>query len=212
MKKPIILASASPRRLELMHQIGLNPQIMISDINEYWDGQLSGREFARQLAFKKAMFCADKVKEGIIISADTVVVLEDRIYGKPIDFNQAKEMLCSLRGKQHSVITGIAVLSCPEGKLMIDDQETYVKFKALTEDEIRAYIDCGESFDKAGGYGIQGKGALLVERIEGDYFNVVGLPLQKLNYLLSNFNINLLTDDFFRSESSAQRENLKNED
>jgi len=198
MRKKIILASASPRRFDLMQQIGISPEIMTSDVNEEWDGKLSGRELAQQLALKKVQACANKVWEGIIISADTVVILEDRIYGKPKDFNQAMEMLCSLNGKKHSVITGIAVLERPEGKVMIDYEETYVVFKTLTDDEIRSYIEWGESWDKAGGYGIQGKGALLVERIEGDYYNVVGLPLQKMNKLLSNFNINLLMDVTFQ--------------
>ncbi|MEL7564714.1 MAG: Maf family protein [Dehalobacterium sp.] len=198
MKKKIILASASPRRLELMQQIGIIPEIITGNVNEEWDGRLSGRELARQLALKKAQACANKVREGIIISADTVVVLEDRIYGKPKDFNQAMEMLCSLSGKKHSVITGIAVLECPEGKVMVDYEETHVIFKTLTDNEIRSYIDWGESWDKAGGYGIQGKGALLVERIEGDYYNVVGLPLQKLNNLLMDFNINLLMEEIFQ--------------
>lgn len=200
MKKPIILASASPRRFELMQQIGINPEIMTSEVNEEWNGKLSGSELAQQLALRKVQACANKVLEGIIISADTVVVLEGLIYGKPKDFNQAMEMLCSLRGKRHSVITGVAVLELPEGKVFVDYEETHVVFKALTDDEIRSYVHWGESWDKAGGYGIQGKGALLVERIEGDYYNVVGLPLQKLNKILSNFHINLLLEEAFRSE------------
>lgn len=198
MKKPIILASASPRRLELARQVGIDPKIMASEINEDWDGKLPGREFAQQLALRKAEACANKVWDGIIISADTVVAREGRIYGKPENQAEAREMLRSLSGKTHQVITGVAVWECPEGKYVLDYEETKVVFKELTEQEICAYVSRGESLDKAGGYGIQGKGALLVEKIEGDYFNVVGLPLQKLNKMLANFRINLLTDGIFK--------------
>lgn len=107
-------------------------------------------------------------------------------------------MINSLKGKTHSVITGVAVLEQPSGKIFVDYEETRVVFKDLTDSEIRAYVNWGESLDKAAGYGIQGKGALLVERIEGDYFNVVGLPLQKLNRILSNFHINLLLEPGFQ--------------
>ena len=103
-------------------------------------------------------------------------------------------MLSALSGKAHSVITGVAVLECPQGKLVVDYEETQVFFRELSNEEIRFYVNQGESLDKAGAYGIQGKGALLVEKILGDYFNVVGLPLQKLNKILANFNINLLLD------------------
>lgn len=198
MEKPIILASASPRRLKLLKQIGLNPEILISDINETWNGNICPSELSRQLALKKAQACANKVLEGIIIGADTIVTLEGRIYGKPKDAEQAVEMIHSLKGKTHSVITGVAVLEQPGGKFFVDCEETRVVFKDLTDAEIKAYVNWGESWDKAAGYGIQGRGALLVERIEGDYFNVVGLPLQKLNKILGDFHINLLLEPVFQ--------------
>jgi len=194
MKKPVILASASPRRLELMRQIGVDPLVLTGEIDETWDGKSNGREWAQELALRKAQACANKVKVGIIVSADTIVMQGDRIFGKPKDAVEAWEMLSSLSGKEHQVITGVAVWECPEGKYAVDYEETRVVFRELTDAEIKAYIQWGESLDKAGAYGIQGKGALLVEKIEGDYFNVVGLPLQKLNRMLVGFNLNLLLD------------------
>jgi septum formation protein len=194
MKKPVILASASPRRLELMRQIGVDPLVLTGEIDETWDGKRNGREWAKELALRKAQACANRVKVGIIVSADTIVMQGDRIFGKPKDAGEAFEMLSALRGREHHVITGVAVWECPEGKYAVDYEETRVLFRELTDAEIKAYIHWGESLDKAGAYGIQGKGALLVEKIEGDYFNVVGLPLQKLNRMLANFNFNLLLD------------------
>jgi septum formation protein len=207
MKKPIILASASPRRFELMRQIGIDPMVITSEINENWDGKINGRELAIKLALKKAQACANKVKEGIIISADTVVMKGNQIFGKPKDLNQAVEMLSSLRGTSHSVITGVAVLELPGRKLALDYEETEVFFRSLTDEEIRSYINWGESLDKAGAYGIQGKGALLVEKISGDYFNVVGLPLQKLNKMLQEFDLNLLLNAPYGSETAPGGEN-----
>jgi septum formation protein len=192
LRKAIFLASASPRRLQLLEQVGIHPEVIISKINETCDKNLPAESLARQLALRKTQAAANKLLDGIIIGADTVVVLDDRIYGKPKDFNQAVEMILSLSGRTHRVITGIAVLEQPKGDWIVDAEETLVTIRELSMAEVRSYVNWGESFDKAGGYGIQGKGALLVERIEGDYFNVVGLPLQRLSKILARFEINLL--------------------
>ncbi|WP_089608698.1 Maf family protein [Dehalobacterium formicoaceticum] len=191
-RKDIFLASASPRRLQLLEQVGIHPKIIFSEIDESQEGNLSAKALAQHLALRKTQAAANKVLDGVIIGADTVVALNERIYGKPKDFNQAVEMISSLSGHTHRVITGFAVLEQPEGIWIADAEETHVTFRVLSKNEVRSYVKWGESFDKAAGYGIQGKGALLVEKIEGDYFNVVGLPLQRLSKVLAKFQINLL--------------------
>ncbi len=192
MTYPIILASSSPRRVELLKQVGIDPEIRPSEVPEEVDANSPVEELVQRLALKKARASANVFLKSLIIGADTIVCRGKKVYGKPKNFSQAVEMLQSLNGKAHKVITGIAVLEHPGGRFMTGFEETRVFFKTLSDDEIISYVNSGESFDKAGGYGIQGKGALLVKRIEGDYFNVVGLPLQKLNQILANWGINLL--------------------
>jgi len=127
-----------------------------------------------------------------MIAADTVVILNGKILGKPKNKKEAARMLRNLSGKEHKVITGVAVVNAKTKKLLQDVVITKVKFRRLDRDLIEKYVASGKPLDKAGAYGIQGKGALLVESIEGDYFNVVGLPLNALNQLLEKFGINLL--------------------
>ncbi|MGM0395488.1 MAG: Maf family protein [Bacillota bacterium] len=188
----IILASASPRRKELLQQCGIEPEIVSSDIEEIVSGRNTPEETAMSLSFQKAMDVAEKVEDGLVIGADTVVVLRDEILGKPSDSLEAFSMLKKLSGEKHLVITGYSIIDLASGKKIVDYESTWVYFKSLTDSEIMDYIKTGECCDKAGAYGIQGKGALLVERIEGCYFNVMGLPISKLNTsLIKFFNINL---------------------
>ena len=136
---------------------------------------------------------ASKVKDAIVISADTIVYFDKKILGKPTDRVNAKKMLEMLSGNVHEVYTGICVTDSVSGRSISDYEVTKVKFKTLTEEEIDRYIETGEPMDKAGSYGIQGKGCLLVEKIEGDYLNVVGLPAVKLAKILKEeFNLNLI--------------------
>lgn len=191
--KKIILASSSPRRIELLKQIGINPQVIKSQIEETIREFEIPEQVAMSLAFRKAYGVALNENQGIFIGADTIVVFEDEILGKPKDKEDAFFMLKKLSNKEHYVITGFSILDLVNGIKIVDYEKTKVTFNELTEDRIKAYIETNEPLDKAAAYGIQGKGALLVKRLEGCYFNVVGLPLSKVEYYLRNyFNINTL--------------------
>lgn len=191
--KKIILASASPRRRELLAQLGIVPIVYASSVTErILPGEIP-EVAAMSLAFQKAVDAEGRYKEGLIIAADTIVVLKGRIMGKPSNRAEAFDMLKNLSGKTHEVITGFAIIDPESGTKVVDYEKTLVRFRVLDEDRINAYIESGECEDKAGSYGIQGKGALLVDKIEGCYFNIVGLPLSKVgSYFDSIFGINLL--------------------
>lgn len=176
----LILASKSPRRRELLSLITTDFEIKSADVDESLPDGISPKEAVEYLSKIKAEPFNNGVD--IVIGADTVVAVDDEILGKPADRQQAAEMLKSLSGKYHSVFTGVTVIK-PENTITFS-VETKVKFFDLTDEEIRNYIATGECDDKAGAYGIQGKGALLVEKINGDYFNVVGLPISELNKYL----------------------------
>ncbi len=189
-KVKLILASGSPRRIELLKMLGCKFQVIPSKIEEKVNPHLSPIQNVKRLSRQKALDVVSKVSDGIVIAADTVVVLNKRILGKPKNEKEAREMLKKLSGKEHRVITGLAVVDAKTKKILQDVVITKVKFQKLNKDLINRYIASGEPMDKAGAYGIQGKGALLVESIKGDYFNVAGLPLNKLNQLLEKFGIN----------------------
>ena len=144
------------------------------------------------MALNKAMAVAKKHKEGIVLGADTIVVLDDKILGKPESAQEAEEMLASLSGRWHRVYTGLSLVDASTKDYVSDFEVSRVKFKELSSSEIQNYIKTGEPMDKAGSYGIQGKGALFVEKIEGDYYNIVGLPLFKLSKMLEQFDIRIL--------------------
>lgn len=178
----IILASASPRRRELLKFITEDFTVRVSDTEEVTDPALSAEETVKSLAVIKGEAVAEGFPEDTVISADTIVVLDGKILGKPKDEEDAFRMLSSLSGRTHEVFTGVCVLH--SGRRLIFAERTEVSFFPLSEDEIRAYIATGEPADKAGAYGIQGKGCTLVKAISGDYNNVVGLPVAGLNRLL----------------------------
>ena len=179
----IILASQSPRRRELMKYITTDFVAVSADADETLPSGMSPQEAVLRLsALKAAPFANEK---DIVIGADTVVAADGKILGKPQDEQEAKEMLRLLSGKTHSVFTGVTVLC--GGKKEAFFTETRVTFFPLTEQEIEKYVRTKEPLDKAGAYGIQGFGSLLVERIDGDYFNVVGLPVSRLCRILSKF-------------------------
>jgi septum formation protein len=190
--KRIILASASPRRKELLEQIGLRFEVEPSDYEEDIVPGSEPHEMARKLSLGKARAAARKHRNALIIAADTFVVFGDRVLGKPHTNAEAREMLRALNGQAHSVITGFTVLDTETGKVLSRSVETRVHMRKLTLKEIDSYVRSKEPLDKAGGYAIQGLGAVLVERIEGDYFNVVGLPLSALAESLKEFSIHVL--------------------
>lgn len=205
MKKRIILGSASPRRKELLEQIGIKFEIVVSDAEEHYESTRPD-EIVRELALMKAEQVAEEVKrrekEGVgedyllrsetgearlrnllILGADTVVVRDGEILGKPSGAEEAFEMLKSLQGRAHQVYTGVAVLDFDgnaERHTVSHAEETKVFVHAMTDEDIRSYIAAGESLDKAGAYGVQGRFAAYIDRIEGDYYNVVGLPVAYL--------------------------------
>lgn len=173
--KKIILASSSPRRRELLQTAGLEFEIHVKDVDESVPEGTPPAEAAKMTAAKKAAVIAEKYKNDIVIGADTIVVADGRILGKPKDKADAAAMLRMLSGIEHEVITGVCIIC--DGVSHNFAQISKVKFYNLTDDEIQNYVASGEPMDKAGSYGIQGLGCTLVERIEGDYFNIVGLPV-----------------------------------
>ncbi len=190
--KVIILASASPRRKELLELIGLQFKVDPGDYKEDMNLKLSPHELARALSLEKAKSVAGKYNNAIIIAADTFVIIRGQILGKPHTEEEAKRMLVLLDGATHSVITGFTILDTDTGKRISRSVETKVTFKKLTEKEINAYVKTKEPLDKAGAYALQGLGSILVKRIEGDYFNVIGLPLYPLAECLAEFGIQVL--------------------
>jgi len=191
--KTIILASASPRRKEILEKTGLKFRVDKSEYEEKIDPGLKPHELARFLSRKKARHVARRHREALIIAADTIVVLRSRLFGKPRNEEEAKEMLRALSGKAHSVITGFTIIDTAGKKEISRSAESKVFFKRLSADEIEAYIRSGEPLDKAGAYGVQGLGAVIVKRIEGDFFNVMGLPLNALTESLKKFGIKVLS-------------------
>ena len=186
--KRIILASASPRRSELLKSHGIEFEVIVSDAEETNVGE-TPKAIAEKNAFFKAKAVYDSLenKENIIvIGADTVVALGNTIYGKPKDKEDAVNMLNNLSGKEHSVITGVAIITTENGqiKLLTPSEETKVKFKTLTAQEIEDYTNSSEPYDKAGSYAIQGNAKVFIEYIEGDYENVIGLPAGKIKKYL----------------------------
>lgn len=193
----IILASGSPRRKELMEIMGLPFTVCVSNAEENVDTDLPPYFIVEQLSLLKASEVAARIKaegkEGLVIGADTVVVFDGAILTKPENALDAKNMLASLSGKWHSVLSGVTVMNTKTAKSETFYVETKVHFTELTEETIEAYVATGEPLDKAGSYGIQGKGSMFVDKIEGDYFNVVGLPVCKLAAVLKEeFGVDVL--------------------
>jgi septum formation protein len=187
--RKIILASASPRRKEILRKTGLNFSICTSDYKEDINLSLKPRALAKFLSRKKAETVAHKYKNAIIIAADTFIVFKNRLLGKPHTDKEAEKMLNMLNGKAHSVITGFTIMDTASKKILSRSVETKVYFKKLGRKEINAYVRSKEPLDKAGAYAIQGLGSVFIERIDGDFLNVVGLPLRVLTESLKKFGI-----------------------
>lgn len=191
----IILASSSPRRQQLLEQIGLAFQVVpssVEEINDLEPSSLEPTQLALKNARRKAKQVAKRFPAGLVIGADTLVAIGHQVLGKPKSEGEARRMLGLLSGREHQVITGLCVLDIGSGWERQHAEVTRVKFRRLSAREIEAYVATGEPLDKAGAYGIQGKGALLVEAVHGCFYNVVGLPLVALDQILRDFGINLL--------------------
>lgn len=191
MTEKIILASQSPRRRELLGMLGFRNLIIIpSDIDEVLSGKLPPEEAVSDMAFQKAVSIKNKVGDSrLILAADTIVVLDGRVLGKPADEDEARDILRSLSGRTHLVYTGVAMLK--NGCELKEYEATKVSFRHISDREINFYIASGEPMDKAGAYGAQGLGALFISRIDGDFFNVVGLPLCRLGLMLNKMGIHI---------------------
>ena len=185
--KDIILASSSPRREEILKKYNFAFKIIKQDIEEIISKEDTPEQLVMSLSFRKAYSIAEKHPESIVIGADTVVVYEGEILSKPKDPEEAFKMISLLSGKTHEVITGVSIINEATNTKIVDFEKTKVKFRELDENFINTYIETKEPFDKAGSYGIQGIGALLVEKIDGCYLNVVGMPLVKLDKLLNKY-------------------------
>ena len=190
--RKIILASASPRRKEILGITGLNFAVCTSDYEEEINLPLRPRELARFLSRKKAEAVAHKYKNAVIIAADTFIVFKNRLLGKPRTDKEAEKMLGMLNGKMHSVITGFTIIDTANNKILSRSVETKVYFKKLGVEEISAYVRSKEPLNKAGAYAIQGLGAVFIKKIDGDFFNVMGLPLCALTESLKKFGVNVL--------------------
>ena len=192
MHMDIILASQSPRRRELLERMGVGDfRIVTPDIDEQMDRDLPPGELVGRISLEKALAVqAQEGKGPIIIAADTVVALDGAVLGKPADERVAARMLSALSGRTHQVFTGLTVACGADVRTV--SEEAAVTFRPLTAEEIAAYVRTGEPMDKAGAYGIQGYGALLVEGIRGDYYNVMGLPVCRLGGLLRELGVDCL--------------------
>ena len=175
--KTLILASSSPRRKELLENLQIPFEVLSSNVDESYNPELTPEEIVKELALRKAKNVAEKRPSDYVIGSDTVVVSDGKVLGKPENQEHAVQMLKSLSGRTHSVYTGVSIFTPNEHIEFYE--KTDVMFWELTDDEINGYVATGEPFDKAGAYGIQGFGSMLVKKINGDYFSVVGLPLSK---------------------------------
>ena len=186
-KTRFVLASASPRRSELLRMLGTDFRVVPSGIEEDSDQGAPVGELVERNALAKAADVASRLVSGLVIGADTVVALDGTIYGKPSDLDDARLMLSKLAGKTHRVFSGVAVVRAEDGYSRTTHAVTEVTFRPLSEAQITGYFDTIEPLDKAGAYAIQGAGGLIIEKIAGCYYNVVGLPLTVLDDLLSHF-------------------------
>lgn len=183
----VILASASPRRRELLTLIGIRHEVLPADVDETQLAEESPATYAERLARAKAHKLAEANPDAVVIGADTIVVVDGVVFGKPSDAADAAGMLRKLSGRSHIVQTAVAVARGPRTESAVET--VGVTFRELSDHEIRAYVATGEPLDKAGAYGIQGYGATIVDRVDGDYFSVMGLGLRRLVVLLARVGV-----------------------
>lgn len=177
LREKLVLASGSPRRAEILERAGWPHEIIVAGIDETVLPNEAPAAYVQRLARSKAEAVANRLEEGLVLGADTTVVIANQILGQPLDEADARRMLRLLNAKWHDVLTGVAVVRVG-GETRVAYQTTRVRFAEISEQEIDWYIATGEPFGKAGAYGIQGKASLFIEEIEGDYFNIMGLPIR----------------------------------
>lgn len=182
-----ILASASPRRKEILENAGFTFDIIVSDADETIKENLSPDKTVEELAKRKALSVWEKNKDAVVFGCDTVVAIDGKILGKPKDDEDAFDMIKMLSGRVHNVSTGVCI--CDENKMVVFSNTTEVEFYSLSDETIRSYIATGEGKDKAGSYGIQGYGCVLIKEIKGDYFSVMGLPVSQSARVLAGFGV-----------------------
>jgi septum formation protein len=192
---PLILASASPRRSELLRQLEMSFEVVVSEAQETLDEQMTAREAAQLNAYRKARAVAKKYPDALVLGADTLVCLETRLFGKPASFEDAYQMLESLQGRTHHVVTALCLMHLRDHRQRLVAETTRVTFRALDAVKIQRYLNKVNPMDKAGAYAIQESGDLIVESIDGSYTNVVGLPLERLR------------DEFKAWTAASQRDN-----
>lgn len=190
--KQIVLASSSPRRKKLLESIGLDVRVIASNIDEKLNPRLKGVGQAESLSEQKAAAVLPDAEGYVVVGADTLVLLGDEMLGKPKTDKEAKRMLSKLSGRKHSVVTGYTIISDSGRRRITSSVVTDVYFKVISKSDIDSYIKKEKVMDKAGAYAIQGLGALFVERIEGDFFNVVGLPIFSVAKSLRKFGVEIL--------------------
>ncbi|MBN2093540.1 septum formation protein Maf [candidate division KSB1 bacterium] len=200
----IILASASPRRHQLFRLLFDNFEIIESQVNENLSLGMAPLQLAQHLALLKAQDVSEQIDDGIIVGADSIVVVENKILGKPIDAADARKMLGLLSGKVHEVYTGIAIVGKPSNATKITGAVTHVTFRNIENWEIDRYIEIGNPFDKAGAYGIQNEAAVFIEKISGCYYNVMGFPVNEVYQAIKPFMMdNRAFGDGYRSAFSV---------
>ena len=190
--KKLILATASSRRIDMLNDMGIKFKAVKSFYNE--PERIKGQkpsEYVEANAEGKAKSVSKKFNKGIVVGSDTVVVYKNRVLGKPKDMNEAFEYINLLNGKTHSVYTGLSIINCETGKHLSSHEKTLVSFRTLMDSEMADYMNRIDPLDKAGAYAIQGEGALLVEKINECYYNVVGFPISKLESMLLEFGTSL---------------------
>lgn len=178
LSQKLVLASRSPRRAEILKAIGWPFEIVAANIDESRFEFETAVPYVRRLAQTKAETVAKSLAAGLVLGADTVVLVDEKILGQPIDVDDARRMLQLLSGRWHEVLTAVALLRAGENRSVIGHEKTRVRFAEMSADEIDWYVETGEPMDKAGAYAVQGGAAFFIEEIQGDYFNIVGLPVR----------------------------------
>lgn len=189
----LVLASSSPRRKAILEQLGLEFDVMVSDIAEDLDYTISPEEMAKSLAYQKAYDIAKKITgDKLVLGSDTIVVLDNEILGKPKDDEDVFKMLQKLSGRTHRVITGVCLYNLGDASSLTESDTSHIKLREISDNEIKGYIASGEPFGKAGSYAIQGLGGIFVEKIEGSYSGIVGLPVFLVDKMLKHYGIEIL--------------------